>query len=80
MNKNKIENELIKDVLLIYYSNTKIVFRKIKLILGVKKSLKTENVKFLTSLPQVVLKDMKKSFEGTHLVAKNYRIPESSPH
>jgi len=32
--------------------------------------LKTEKVKFLTSLPQVVLKDMKKSFEGAHWDAK----------
>ena len=33
--------------------------------------MKTENVKFLTSPPQVVLQDTKKSFEGAHWDAKN---------
>ena len=35
-------------------------------------TLKSENVQFLTSPPQVVLQDMKKSFEGAHWDAKNY--------
>ena len=40
--------------------------------------MKTENVKFLTSLPQFVLQDIKKSFEGAHLDAKNYwKLPVS---
>ena len=55
------------------YSNIKIIFRKIKLIFRLKKlTLKTENGKFLISLPQVVLQDIKKSIEGAHWDAKNY--------
>ena len=34
--------------------------------------MKTENVKFLTSTPQVVLQDIKKSFKGAHWNAKIY--------
>ena len=34
--------------------------------------MKTENVKFLPSLPQVVLQGIKKSFEGAHWDAKIY--------
>ena len=37
-----------------------------------KFTLKTENVKFLTSLPQVFLQDVEKSFEETLWDAKNY--------
>ena len=34
--------------------------------------LKTENVKFLTSLPQIALQDIKTSFEVAHWDTKNY--------
>ena len=37
-------------------------------------SLKTENTQFLTALNQVVLQDIKKSFEGAHLDAKTIGI------
>ena len=53
---------LIKNVLLIQY-----------LIFGQKRiTLKTKNVKILTSLPQIFLKDIKKSFEDIHLDSKIY--------
>ena len=55
---NKIKNDFNKRCSPNMMFNTKIIFRKIKF------TLKTENVKFLTSLPQVVLQDIKKSFEG----------------
>ena len=62
---------LIRFVLLIKYSNTKIVFRKIKLIFRQKKlNLKTKNIKILTSLPKIVLQVIKKSFVGAHWDAK----------
>ena len=35
-----------------------------------KLTLKTENVKLLTSLPQVILQDIKKSFKGAYWSAK----------
>ena len=37
-------------------------------------TLKTENVKFLTSPPQVVLQDIKESFEGAQSNAKTIEI------
>ena len=56
-----------------FAGHLKIVLRKIKLIFGLKKfTLKTENINILTSLPQVVLQDIKRSFEGAHWDAKNY--------
>ena len=40
--------------------------------------MKTEKVKFLTSSPQVVLQDIKRSFKRAHLDAKNYwNLPAS---
>ena len=66
---------LIKDVLLIQYSYTKIIFRKIKFIFGLKKfTFKTENVQFLTSQPQVVFQGIRKSFEGAHWDSKTIKI------
>ena len=35
-------------------------------------TVKTENVKYLTSPPKVVLQDTKKFFEGAHWDVKNY--------
>ena len=49
------------------YSNTRIVFQEDSVNFWTKKlTLKTENVKILTSLPQIFLQDIKKSFEGAH--------------
>ena len=47
---------LMKAVLLIKYSNKKIIFRKIQM------TLKTENFQFLTVINQKALQDIKKSF------------------
>ena len=44
-----------------------------------KLSLKTENTQFLTALYQVVLQDIKKSFEEAHLDAKIYWISSATP-
>ena len=44
----------------------------IKFILGSKLTLKTENLESLTTQNQVLLQDIKKSFEGVHLDAKTY--------
>ena len=78
---------LIKHVLLIYYSNTKIVFRKIKLIF--------EQVNLLWKLkksnfwqPQIVLQDIKKNplkgligMQNTiEIYLPHYDIPQLSPH
>ena len=44
-----------------------------KLIFGIKKlTLKTENAQFLTAPNQVVLQNIKKSFEESHLETKAY--------
>ena len=48
------------------------IFVKYVHLINILFTSKTENVKFLTSLPQAVLQDMKKSFEGAHWDAKNY--------
>ena len=49
----------MKIVLLIGYSDKKIIFRKIQ---PQKLTLKTENVRFLTVLNQKASQDIKKSF------------------
>ena len=49
------------------------------LTFGLKIVLKTENTQFLTALNQVVLQDIKKSFEEAHLVAKIYWISSATP-
>ena len=70
---NKIENDFNKICspnLIFSYKNC---FQKDKVDFWTKQyPLKTENVKFLTSLPQVVLQYIKKSFEGAHWDAKNF--------
>ena len=44
----------------------------IKLIFGLKMSLKTENTQFLTALNQIVLQDIKKHFEDAQCDEKVY--------
>ena len=70
---NKIENDFNKICspnLIFEYKNN---FQEDQVDFWTKKfTLKTEKVKFLTSLPQVVLQDTKKSFERAHWDAKNY--------
>ena len=52
---NKIEKKVMKYVLLLLHPDTEIIFRNIMLIFGLKKSLKNENGKFLTTLTLFVL-------------------------
>ena len=69
----EIENDFDKICspnLIFQYKNR---FQEDQVDFWIKKfTLTTENVKFLTSPPQVVLQDTKKSFEGAHWDAKNY--------
>ena len=44
----------------------------IKLIFDQEMTAKIENIPFLTALNQVILQDIKKSFEKAHLNAKMY--------
>ena len=70
---NQIENDFMKYVHLTQYSKTKNHFLEYQVDFWTKEfTLKTEKVKFSTSSPQVVLQDIKKSFEGAHWDAKNY--------
>ena len=56
--------------LVFYYKNQ---FQKDKVEFWTKKfTLKTKSVKILTSLPQIVSQDIKKSFEGAHWDAKTH--------
>ena len=66
----KIENDDIKFVLLIWYSDTRIVSQKIKLIFNL------ENWLWILEMPNgsasIVLKDIKKSFEYVYFCMKFY--------
>ena len=62
---------LLKVVLLVWYSNKKLSVWWLSWFLAKKLTLKIENAHFLTAPNQVVLQDIKKSFEEAHLDAKN---------
>ena len=60
------------------YSNTKIIFKVISWYLALKLTLRTVNIYFLNGLNQVVLQDIKKSFEEAHLDARVYWISHNT--
>ena len=56
-------------------------FQEVQVDFWTKKfTLKTENVNFMTSLPQVFLQDIKRSFEGAQSDAKTIEIQQPWPY